>query len=161
MKRDTIIAIIVIIIILFTLLYYIPMKSDIPVNTIKPISNINNEGITELTDSDIKITPGLFSSACIDKAKGTGGMLIIKADWCGHCKRALPELLRVSHKMGKSFPIFKLDADSNPKSVSDLGIKGYPTIFYINVDGNIGNKYTKDRSYDALVGDICDVTKNC
>ncbi len=112
--------------------------------------------IKEIRDSNI-IKRGY--SHYLDR-KG-GGMLIIKADWCGHCKRALPELEQVSRLTGEMFPIYKLDADTNKRTVASLGVMGYPTIFFIEEDGKISGIYEKERNTRAIVNEICSVMRKC
>jgi thiol-disulfide isomerase/thioredoxin len=93
--------------------------------------------------------------------KPGGGLLLVKADWCGHCKRVLPELEEVSRLTGSAFPIYKLDSDKNKNTVNKLGVNGFPTIFFIEQDGRISKQYEKERTTRAFINEICSVMKKC
>ena len=110
--------------------------------------------IIELTEQD-------FTRGIIRRAQGSGGMVIFKADWCGYCVRTLPELEKVATQTGTIYPIYKVDVDKNPKITKELGITGFPTIFFVNRDGSIGDKYIDERSSRKFLKEICNKTKNC
>lgn len=93
--------------------------------------------------------------------KPGGGLLLVKTDWCGHCKRVLPELEEVSRLTGSAFPIYKLDADKNKNTISKLGVKGFPTIFFIEQDGRISGRYEKERNTKSIIDEICTLMKKC
>lgn len=114
--------------------------------------------ITELTERHVTKIGGKFN---IPAAKQTGGMVIIKADWCGYCQRALPELNKVSNLTGSGYPIFKIDADKNKNLVNSMGVQGYPTIFFINKSGTVAEKYNGDRTRDAILAEICKKVRVC
>ena len=101
------------------------------------------------------------SSVYIPKAAGTGGLVLIKANWCGHCKRVIPELSRVASMTGGAFPIFVVDSDADPELVKDLGVKGFPTIFFIGKNGAIGEQYSDARTKEAFVKNICEKSRVC
>ena len=111
-------------------------------------------GVIEIYDRDVvQKNNGMY----IDKARGSGGMVIVKADWCGHCKRTLPVLEETSRKLGSSFPIFKLDGDKN----KSIPVDGYPTIFYIDRAGKITGKFSGDRSVPGFLEGICNNSLVC
>ena len=108
--------------------------------------------IIELFDKDVVRSTFSFS---FPKAKGTGGIVIVKTDWCGHCVRTIPELEKVSVITGKSYPIFKIDADKNQKLLKEMNVNGFPTIYFINKDGTLSTKYEKDRQAKKFLEEIC------
>jgi thiol-disulfide isomerase/thioredoxin len=114
--------------------------------------------IKDIYDRDvISKSDGVY----INQAKGTGGLLMISVNWCGHCKRTLPILKEVSEKLGSAFPIFKLDADINKKAVNTLNVDGFPTIFYIDRNGKIGKTFSGDRTIGGFLNGICDASLVC
>lgn len=88
--------------------------------------------------------------------KQMGGMIVFKADWCGHCQRLLPELHEVSANTGQLYPIAIIDADKNPKLVEAAKIRGFPTVKFINKSGVIMSAYEGGRSASDILEAICE-----
>ena len=78
-----------------------------------------------------------------------GGMLSITADWCGHCKNLKQLLPQV--QLRKPFAHFNLDGDAaDAAAISKaLGVKGFPTIFYV-AKGGLLYLYEGPRDIDSL-----------
>lgn len=114
--------------------------------------------IKELFAKDVYSKYGDFH---IREARNTGGMVMVKADWCGHCRRALPELEKVSSLTGKAYPIYKIDADKNRDLVSAMGVLGFPTILFIERDGKISVKYEGERESKPILDEICKRARKC
>ena len=82
-------------------------------------------------------------------------LLIVKANWCGHCKNAMPDFERlvsaspITKADGSSVTVRMLDSDADANEVQNLNVKGFPTILYQSSDGSISN-YNGERSYDAI-----------
>jgi thiol-disulfide isomerase/thioredoxin len=74
-------------------------------------------------------------------------IIIVKADWCGHCKKAAPEFEKIA-KNGK-IPVKILDADKNKDEVNALNVKGYPTILFME-NGN-KTEYSGQRTCSAVM----------
>jgi len=83
-------------------------------------------------------------------------VVVCKADWCGHCKKAAPEFDKLmaaaplTLKDGSKVTVKVLDADQNKEEVSKLKIKGYPTILIM--DGANTTEYPGPRTYDGVFG---------
>lgn len=114
--------------------------------------------IKELFTKDVTSKYGDFY---IRDARDTGGMVMVKADWCGHCKRALPELEKVSSLTGAAFPIYKIDADKNKELTSAMGVNGFPTILFVERDGKISTKYEGGRESRQILDKICKKARKC
>lgn len=82
-------------------------------------------------------------------------VIICKADWCGHCKKAAPEfdkLLAASPltlKDGSKVTVKVLDADKHKEEVSKLKVKGFPTVLF--TDGAKMIEHPGQRTYAAIV----------
>jgi len=85
-----------------------------------------------------------------------GELVIVKAEWCGHCKRAKPEfdrLVRASPiklQDGSEVTVRMIDEALQKEEVKKLGVQGYPTIKFIPV-GAAAVDYTGERSYDGVM----------
>ena len=61
-------------------------------------------------------------------------LLIVKANWCGHCRNAAPEFKKledaktITTKSGQILKVRILDSDADKEEVKALDIKGFPTI---------------------------------
>jgi len=83
--------------------------------------------------------------------------IIVKAEWCGHCKRLLPELEKLHDKIKDEnidANIMKIDDTVMPKIESNYlkNVVGYPTIRFLN-NGNIKD-YEGEHNADAML-DFC------
>lgn len=83
-----------------------------------------------------------------------GELLIVKAEWCGHCKNAKPEFEKllslgtIPVKSGKSLKVKILDSDQDSDEVKKLQIRGFPTILAL-VNGE-KHEYPGDRTADGV-----------
>jgi thiol-disulfide isomerase/thioredoxin len=89
------------------------------------------------------------SSAAVDQ------LIIVKANWCGHCKRAMPDFERlvsaspITKADGSAVTVRMLDSDADAGEVQNLNVKGFPTILYQSSDGSISN-YNGERTFNAI-----------
>jgi len=86
-------------------------------------------------------------------------LIIVKASWCGHCKRAMPDFERlvsaspITKSDGSAVTVRLLDDAADKEEVQNLNVKGFPTILYRSADGSISN-YNGERSYDGITAFI-------
>ena len=82
-------------------------------------------------------------------------VVICKADWCGHCKKAAPEFKKLKEASPITLPdgskatVEILDADAHKEEIAKYSVKGYPSIFVMS--GNDLSEYPGERTYDGVV----------
>jgi thiol-disulfide isomerase/thioredoxin len=82
-------------------------------------------------------------------------LIIAKADWCGHCKKAKPafDALAAASPIklsdGSSVTVRILDADANKADIEKLNVRGFPSIIYMK--GGNPMEYSGERSYDGVI----------
>lgn len=81
-------------------------------------------------------------------------LLFVNVDWCGHCKAAKPIMEQVSGVLGSIVPVYSVDGDKRTDLAQALGVKGFPTIFYV-AEGGARYEYTGDRTPDAITSFVC------
>ena len=72
------------------------------------------------------------------------------ADWCGHCKKAKPEMEElvkggVIEKNGKKCQIRMISPETDPDAAKGKPIKGFPTFLMETADGQVV-EYKGERS---------------
>jgi thiol-disulfide isomerase/thioredoxin len=117
----------------------------------------------QLTPSDFMIQGDLIY-VINPTVKGKPGMLLIWAEWCGHCQRFKPAFNDIAQSIGHSFPAVSIEdtqIGKNMKLGKALNFKGYPTIKFFDQYGRIIGDYNGDRSKSAMLAHICDVYHHC
>jgi protein disulfide-isomerase A6 len=82
-------------------------------------------------------------------------IVICKADWCGHCKKAAPEFNKllsaspITLNDGSKATVKILDADKDKSEISKYKVKGFPTVLV--VDGGQTTEYPGDRTASGII----------
>lgn len=82
-----------------------------------PVQGKVDSVIYELTDEDV---PNI-----IGKEKNV--VIMVYADFCGHCKRMAPQFAQASQAY-QGCTWARLDAQAFPQSATALGVKSFPTV---------------------------------
>ena len=79
------------------------------------------------------------------------------ADWCAPCKMIAPIVEELAEEFDGKVKFTKLDVDSNPKSATNFGIRGIPTLLIFNggkpvdqVVGAVPKSVLKRRLEEAI-----------
>ena len=79
------------------------------------------------------------------------------AEWCGPCKIIAPIVEQLAEEYDGKVKFTKLDVDSNPRSATNFGIRGIPTLLIFNdgkpvdqVVGAVPKSVLKKRLEEAL-----------
>ena len=84
--------------------------------------------------------------------KYTGYMPVVidfYATWCGPCKAFAPSLERLSAEYTGRLKVLKVDVDKNEALARAANIRSVPTLFFIDIDGNI-ERHMGAMPYEAL-----------
>ena len=101
-----------------------------------------------------ELSPADFSEK-LDHGKK---LVLIYADWCGHCKKIKPTWDKVSEKVNKEdeLKMVKINCgEGTPEQkqlMSKYDVDGYPTILI--VDNGKATPYEGDRTEDALLKQV-------
>lgn len=116
--------------------------------------------ITSLKSSDFVIK----SDGIYIKNIQVPGMLLIRADWCGHCKKFYPTFKDISNQLKKDFVCADLEQSNISNELSAaLKFQYFPTIKFFDQYGKIIGTYPDNKSRDKqeVLKYICDVYHHC
>lgn len=115
----------------------------------------------KLKSQDFKINSGQVYINT-DVTKKNPGIILIWANWCGHCHRFIPTFNELQKQLGPNFPLVSLEESDIDKQLSrDLNINGFPTIKFFDQSGKIIADYNKERDKASLLDHICKVYHHC
>lgn len=96
------------------------------------------------------------------KGMSKPGMLLIWADFCGHCHRFMPTFNQIERSFGNNFILASIESEDLSKELSDsLKVEGFPTIKFFDQYGKISRDYNGRRDKGSILTEICDVYKKC
>lgn len=88
----------------------------------------------------------VHSTKEIEKLLKEGGphMVVIYADWCGHCQHAEPVLTELANKVDGKAAVYAIDESEYTGDAA----KGYPTIKIVK--GGVATDYQGDREVSSM-----------
>ena len=84
------------------------------------------------------ITDATFEHEVIN-AKGAV-LVDFWAEWCGPCKMIAPTLEDIAREMVGQLTIAKVNVEENPKSPTNFGVRGIPTMILFKDGKPVGTK---------------------
>jgi len=87
-----------------------------------------------LTMATLKVSDASFAE---DVLKSKEPVVVdFWAEWCGPCKMIAPALEEIATALGPKAKIVKINIDENPKTPSQYGVRGIPTLMVFK-DGQV------------------------
>lgn len=87
--------------------------------------------------------------------KGKKCLLFFGAPWCGYCVKASTPYKKAANVLGSSFPLCYLNCEKYPEIGEAFGVRGYPTIVFVNNQGKVYKKYDDMRTKEAFLDGAC------
>jgi thioredoxin-like negative regulator of GroEL len=81
-------------------------------------------------------------------------LVFVGVEWCRYCQQAKPIMNDVASALGTPVPVYFVDADKHKTLAASLGVKSFPTIFFVT-DAGIYT-FTGERTVNNLVGFVCE-----
>ncbi len=93
-------------------------------------------------------------------AEGPLTLVLVYADWCGHCQSFKPKMEELEKCDGRSVQTARIRDDMFPKSVlSNTKIEGYPTLMLVKKNGEAANFKSESGSITNAIPDHTDMNK--
>lgn len=97
----------------------------------------------EWSDSKVSLIRSTDKAKNLMKSKGPL-MVLVYADWCGHCQAAAPEIKELAKKVDGKATIYAIES----ADYKDSDVKSFPTIKIVK-DG-LASNYDGDRSAEKM-----------
>ena len=78
-------------------------------------------------------------------------IILFHANWCGHCKTLMPIWKEFKTKINtEEYNIIEIESENSFVQKIKI-LKGYPTIYYINIKKNETIEYNDNRDLESLI----------
>ena len=119
----------------------------------------SNSSVVILNDIDIVSKNGeLYINS--PKLKNKLGLLKCYAPWCPHCTTMVNDLKYLAENLEKYFFIASIDCDKNKHVIKKLGLSGFPSMYYVDINGKIEKQYEGPRDNISIVNNIKTYVEN-
>jgi thiol-disulfide isomerase/thioredoxin len=87
-------------------------------------------------------------------------LVLIYADWCGHCQHFKPTMEKLENMPGRTVQTARVRDDILPKTpLSSAKIEGYPTLMLVKKNGEIATFKNDDGEVSNAIPDHTDINK--
>lgn len=83
------------------------------------------------------------------------GIIFFGVPWCGYCRKAVPDYEKTAQMLKPHYTFYYVNCEENPDIAKKFNVKGYPTIKFVDKNGEIYKDYTGDRSVKSYLDTIC------
>jgi thiol-disulfide isomerase/thioredoxin len=115
---------------------------------------------TQLKASDFEI----ISGKVYVKNVTTPGMVLVWAEWCGHCQNFKPIFNQICKDLGNTFACTSIQ-DTNLENqtalTNALGVSGFPTLKFFDQNGLLSSAYKGGRDRQSMLQSICQNYHKC
>ena len=116
----------------------------------------------QLYEKDVKFSLNKKPKVVNRNTKNKWGLVAVTVSWCHYCQNMKPEFKASANMLeGNQLFFATIDADKSPKLVEKLGVSSFPTIFFIDKDGSIKDKYQGERDKFSFNHYMCVMTRQC
>jgi len=124
-------------------------------------------GITKnLSISDLKIKNGkvYINNSVLNN---NPGIILLWGDFCGHCHNFIPTFQELSGHLNKNNTNFAClaiesgELNKNSEITTALNFQGFPTMKFVDQNGQILGDYQGSRDIKSLQDSICKVYHHC
>lgn len=102
---------------------------------------------------DMTVIPsGYDKGVVLEKVLGKGKPVVVVfyTDWCGACKRVVPVFDAIRDEYGDKADFVMVNAEEKTTLSDQYGIRYYPTVFFIDKNGNKSEIKQDKYSYDTF-----------
>jgi thiol-disulfide isomerase/thioredoxin len=87
-------------------------------------------------------------------------LVLVYADWCGHCQRFKPLMEKLENMPGRTVQTARIRDDVFPKSqISSAKIDGYPTLMLVKKNGEVATFKDENGEATNAIPDHTDINK--
>jgi len=105
-------------------------------------------------------SPGMLGELSKRVRAGPLTLVLVYADWCGHCQNFKPLMDQIEAEPNRSVQIARVRDDVFPKSaVNKNKIEGYPSLMLVNSAGTAVNFEDKNGNSTAVVPEYTNLNK--
>ena len=89
------------------------------------------------------------------------GIIMFGTEWCKFCRQTFPEFQKSAKLLKGTYTFYYVDCEKNKDLLKRFNIQGFPTIKFVDKNGNIYKDYSSDRSVKSFLDEICTESSIC